>query len=177
MKLSRLLSELDFNKKIINEIKKILTYKDRWSYYGEVVNFLKDKDFENVLEIGSGIFPLVKDSDRVDLENNPTYRFDLNNTPWKLTKHYDLVIGLEVLEHLKDPEDIFKEIKRVSDYAIISLPYKWQDYNSKVHLHHNIDEKIIKNWFKIEPVESIKAKAWLILFYDFKKNNSNDDSL
>lgn len=157
----KLISKKDFNNKVKERPK---YFNGRWSYYKEVLNFLKDKDFKNILEIGCGDFPIVKDSDTIDLNGNTTYNFDLNDIPWKLDKHYDLIIALQVLEHLKDPKSIFKEIKKFADYAIISLPYKWT-WEQKSHLHYNIDEDKIKEWTGIEPIKKVVNKR-IILFYE-----------
>lgn len=43
--------------------------------------------------------------------------------PFK-SKSFDLVICLEVLEHLKDPQKAIEEIKRVANKAVISVPHE-----------------------------------------------------
>lgn len=35
---------------------------------------------------------------------------------------FDLVVCTEALEHLRDPENFLKELERISDYAVISVP-------------------------------------------------------
>ena len=48
-------------------------------------------------------------------------RGDVNNLPYK-TGAFDLVIATEVLEHLRWPAKVLKEISRLSRYCILSVP-------------------------------------------------------
>jgi hypothetical protein len=162
----KLITFEDYNKKL----KEYVYLKNRWSYFSEVVNFLKGKDrFKKILELGPLNFPICKDSDTVDIVGEPTFNFDLNNRHWPF-KHYDLIIALQVLEHLEDQKHAFQEIKRLSDFAIISLPYKWK---TKVLSHNGIDEEVIKKWTNNEPIfKKVIAKSWIILFYDYRNNKN-----
>ena len=68
---------------------------------------------------------------------------------------FDICVCLQTLEHLKDPERAFQIIHKASKkYIIISLPYKWGARNPNGHLHHNIEQQLIKKWTGIEPDQS-----------------------
>ena len=64
--------------------------------------------------------PSLKIAQRI----NPGFavtRGDVYNLPYE-TGVFDLVIATEVLEHLRWPAEVLKEIKRVSRYCILSVP-------------------------------------------------------
>ncbi len=123
-------------------------YSNRWIYYKKIINFLCKYNFTNALELGPYKFSIIK-TDNVDIMDiekyiDKTILHDANIIPWPIeSKKYDLFIGLQVLEHLDNQEQIFNEIKRISQYAIISLPYKWKDSDEN---HNNIDEEVILKW-------------------------------
>jgi len=71
---------------------------------------------------------------------------------------FDICICLQTLEHLENPERAFQIIHKASKkYTIISLPYKWRS-GTKGHIHHHIDEQIIKKLTKIDPIQSYVIK-------------------
>ena len=74
------------------------------------------------------------------------------------TNQFDICICLQTLEHLENPERAFQIIHKASKkYTIISLPYKWRS-GTKGHIHHNIDEQLIKEWTKLDPIQSYLTK-------------------
>jgi hypothetical protein len=81
-------------------------------------------------------------------------------------KHYDCVVALQVFEHLGTSQtDVFQEIQRISDWAILSFPYKW---NRPGNIHHGIDEKIIAGWTDNYLPKTIKKIDNRIVYaYDF----------
>jgi ubiquinone/menaquinone biosynthesis C-methylase UbiE len=48
---------------------------------------------------------------------------DIYHLPF-VNKSFDLILCLEVLEHLKNPQKAIKEIKRVGRYFILSVPHE-----------------------------------------------------
>jgi len=67
---------------------------------------------------------------------------------------FDICLCLQTLEHLDNPKKAFEIIHKSSrNYTIISLPYKWEEF--KYHIHHHIDEKVIKEWTNIDPIDSV----------------------
>jgi SAM-dependent methyltransferase len=84
---------------------------------------------------------------------------------------FDICICLQTLEHLENPEKAFQIIHKASKkYTIISLPYKWIS-GTKGHIHHHIDEQLIKKWTGIEPDQSfiIKDNGYRIINVYIKK--------
>jgi len=151
-------------------------YQHRWSYISKVIDILNIQSipFNSCIELGCHLFSISKNGDTIDInpECKTTYCFDANKCPWDIEdKKYDLFIGLQVLEHLDNHVEVFKEIKRISKYAIISLPYKWSSL--KYNCHNNIDENVIYRWAQQHPsastiIPSINLnKERIINFYRF----------
>jgi hypothetical protein len=67
---------------------------------------------------------------------------------------YDLTLCLQTIEHLHEPAMAFEKLFDMSNYTIISLPYRWPPIDC--HVYHRIDEETIFNWAKKEPISSTK---------------------
>ena len=134
-------------------------YKDRWSYYEEVIDIISSlRNIDNILEIGPYKSPLIEGIDVIDITDrymgeypfkiNKFYNHNCIETPYPIEdKKYDLVIACQVMEHLGmrgEQRRIFDEFERISNKVIISLPYKW--FNPNMRDHHMIDEKMIDYW-------------------------------
>jgi hypothetical protein len=131
-------------------------YKGRWGYYSEAIDMLLRREVApaDVLEIGPAMIPLVAGSQVMRLEKpsphvmaeSPTYMWDARKTPWPIgDKRYGAVVALQVWEHLDGRQrEAFQEVKRVSRFAVLSFPYKWQCPHDPVH--HNIAEDMIAKW-------------------------------
>jgi hypothetical protein len=131
------------------------TYKKRWDYISVVTSEISTLKPTSILELGPYKISLSDISDSMGLDkslidkdniNNLTYIQNAKTTPWPIEdKKYDLFIALQVMEHLSpNQSEIFDEIKRISKYAIISVPYLWNVPDDKTH--NMIDDKIIKKW-------------------------------
>lgn len=121
------------------------------------------------IELGPRGYPIVLDGATIDIIGTPTYKFNANNIPWNLKdKEFDIFIGLQVLEHLDDKISILKEIKRISNKAIISLPLEWKLDINKVNkelydTHNLLTLSMIEEWFNaanIIPTKAIICPPW-----------------
>jgi len=144
----------------INQLGNLYSYwkkeKDkRWKYISMVLEEIENINPRTMIEIGTNAIALSDFSDSINLKsvnvdtnniNNKNYLFDAKNTPWPINdKEYDLFVAMQVLEHLEPKQkEVFDEIKRISNYCILTLPYLWNVPNDK--LHHNISDEVIKNW-------------------------------
>ncbi len=99
----------------------------RWEYWKIVVRYLKIINPKSTLELGASVQPIVLDGDTIT--NNkiekPTYLWNAIDIPWPIKKkQYDVVIALQVWEHLKGKQiKVFKEVTRISNIAILSFSY------------------------------------------------------
>lgn len=122
-------------------------FEGRWSYYSKIINISKEIRPRTILEIGSNGFNLINESSTLELEKqyNADFYWDITKTPWPFDdKQFDLVIALQVWEHLGcSQREAFIELKRVSKNAILSFPYKWLVGDTN---HYNITKNIINFW-------------------------------
>ena len=131
-------------------VEKDAYFKNRWGYLSKVISMMENINPKTILEIGANNFPLSNYSDTMDLIGNPTYKQSACEK-WNIEKTYDLIIALQVFEHLDNPYLAFKECINHSNNILISLPYKW---NCPGNCHHMIDEDTIFSWTNIEPFSS-----------------------
>ena len=105
------------------------------------------------------------------LDINSFFKHDCSQVPYPIEdKAYDLVIACQVLEHLGingQQVEIFDELERISDKAIISLPYMW--FIPYMRDHHRIDENVIDYWASDrEPSFQMITNSRIIRVYEFK---------
>jgi len=119
----------------------------RWGYTKVVVEILERENIQSALEIGAKELQVVKDSDVMDNGDNPCrYSWDAGVSPWPIKdKQYDVVIALQVWEHLRENQQTaFKEVMRTSKMAILSFPHNWDCPNDP--MHHGKDYEVFKEW-------------------------------
>jgi hypothetical protein len=131
------------------------SYEKRWLYMEAVIKELEKIQPKTAIEVGTAGIPLMSFSDEVDKnaiffdgnKNTKKYLFDLSKTPWTeiADKQYDVFVALQVIEHLDNVESVFDEIRRISKYSIITLPYMWQCKDEN-NCHHMIDYATISKW-------------------------------
>jgi hypothetical protein len=127
-------------------------FKGRWEYFKEVVKMVEKIDPIKVLEIGSVGCKLVKDSKVLDITNQYNgikyevdYLLDITKDLDKVKERFDLIICLQVLEHLGNrQQSVFSGLLERGDNIIISIPYLWTDKSELSH--YNITDDIIKKW-------------------------------
>lgn len=136
-------------------------YKGRWEYFSKVIEIISTLSISRVLEIGPGYIPIVKNADLVinpidDQFGKPNkyesmkYSFDATTRPWPINdKKYDLLIALQVWEHLDNKQPrAFREAMRISKRVILSFPFNWDGGEEKPshRAHRNIDRELINDW-------------------------------
>lgn len=147
-------------------------YSGRWEYFKEVLKIIQNERFKNVIELGPGLLPIVKNSDVImnpeeDSFGKPNemkekvFTFDATTKPWPIKdKQYDLFIALQVWEHLDNKQSrAFREVMRISKMAILSFPYNWDGGEEKPshRAHRSIDKEIIGDWtLNIKPEKIIE---------------------
>jgi len=169
-------------------------YKGRWKYFKEVIKIIKNENIKSVLEIGPGLLPIVKDSDillnpqddhfgKPNEYHGKVIIHDITIKPWPIKdKEYDLLIALQVWEHLDNKQSrAFREAARTSKMAILSFPYLWEGGKEKSthRAHRNIDKELIGDWtLNIKPEKIIEIPktghefskgSRLIYFWKFDK--------
>lgn len=134
-------------------------------YYNKTVQII-DKYFKNcnsVIDVGSNdtrILEEIKNIEKkvaIDLQKLPdipgvkTIKVDFME--YNPNEYFDLVLCLQVLEHLEDPKPFVQKLFKTGSNIIISVPYRWPESRSKYHLQDPIDEEKLKSWTLKEPHE------------------------
>lgn len=66
---------------------------------------------------------------------------------------FDLVLCLQVLEHVTDPAAFAKKLLATGRTVIVSVPHAWPAGLVADHLHDPIDEHRLRSWTGREPAE------------------------
>jgi hypothetical protein len=155
-------------------------YKGRWEYYREVIAVINELNIGKILEIGPGYLPIVFDEDvllnpqdnQFGIPNNVHGNkiiYDITKNNWPINdKYYDLVIALQVWEHLDNKQTrAFHELMRIAKRAVLSFPYNWDGGEEKYshRLHRDIDKELINDWtLNIKPAKEIEIERTGIEF-------------
>ncbi len=147
-------------------------WNKRWEYLEKVAKYILDINPITILEIGPHDKTLCIESDIMDINEklNPLYLHNASSIPYPIkNKQYDMVIALQVWEHLNNQLLAFKEVKRIANYAVLSFPYLWK-HPHKDNCHYNITKEIINEWTNNENFLEeliIGNPKRLIRFYKF----------
>ena len=146
----------------------------RWEYWKIVVKYLKIINPKSSIELGATVQSLVMDGDRMGKNKieKPDLLWNALNIPWPISdKQYDVFIALQVWEHLKGKQvEVFKEVPRISNWAILSFPYKWKGNSS----HSKITKRKIREWtYPYSPFSKprIVRDKRIIYLFNFSENN------
>lgn len=135
-------------------------YRARWEYFEVAIDYVQQSGFQYCLEIGAHRLPLFHNSDLLDVKQVRYTRpldfvWNCDKFPWPVEdQSYDVVVALQVWEHLKYPRKSFLEVERIAKNAILSLPYKWGRKSCSSKNHQNITTKVIKKWTEMQPLYS-----------------------
>lgn len=92
---------------------------------------------------------------------------------WSPAQKYDLVLCLQVLEHVPEVEAFCDRLKAVARRLVVSVPYKWSEGGHKDHVHDPVDEKKLQSWMKLRPnhkliVQEPFGPRRLIAYFDIE---------
>lgn len=119
------------------------------------------------LELGPHLRPIATNADVLDIVAPPGLRTKGRVVKGDATgswpfpdKAYDLVVALQVFEHLGDRQaDAFREVVRVARHAIISLPVDWV-MSDPANCHHGITEERVLGWFApVKPTRVVEGNG------------------
>lgn len=142
-------------------------------YYKKTLSILNDLSEHNdsLLDVGGWKGEFISkvngftDKTVIDLHKKPkNFPEDINFISSdfikaNINKKYDVVICMQVLEHIDN--DIIhrftQKLFEVGTIVLISVPYKWEKGACKYHIQDPVDENKLKSWTKKEP-----SKTWII---------------
>lgn len=126
-------------------------------YYRKVVRLAKNyaPQAKSILDVGSFHTPYLRRfgwiREKVSLDVKPGNLKGIRVVQtdflqWKPDKKYDVVLCLQVLEHLENPSRFAQKLLRCGRLVIISVPYRWTSNTYYRHIHDPIDEAKLQNW-------------------------------
>jgi hypothetical protein len=68
---------------------------------------------------------------------------------------FDLVVCLQVLEHLDDPAPFARKLLTLGTTAVVSVPYQWPAGLQPNHVQDPVDEAKLARWIPATPVETL----------------------
>jgi SAM-dependent methyltransferase len=73
---------------------------------------------------------------------------------WEPDGLFDLVLCLQVIEHLPRPLPFARKLLRTGRTVIISVPYRWPAGEHESHLQDPVDHDKLRTWTGAEPIET-----------------------
>jgi hypothetical protein len=74
-----------------------------------------------------------------------------NYLTWEVDRQYDLVLCLQVLEHVRKADEFAQKLLASGKIVVVSVPYKWSEGSVSSHVHDPVDEAKLRKWFGREP--------------------------
>lgn len=154
-------------------------WQGRWGYLSTAIWWMGEGPTGAVLEIGPYKKPLLETADVLDVRpyagaGRTTYAWDAAKTPWPIRDdRYDLVIALQVWEHLGDQQRAaFAEVRRIARRAILSFPYRW---HCPGDCHHAIDDAVIADWtLQTRPTRTQLVDRRMLYAFTFPQPGGTD---
>ena len=136
-----------------------------YQYYAHVVRLarLHVPAGGRVLDVGAGVARLLERldwfDDRLALDANATRRqrgvdrVMVDFLDYQPDAMFDLVLCLQVLEHVDDPATFAQKLLATGRTVIISVPYKWPAGGTATHRHDPVDERKLDTWTQRTPLD------------------------
>ena len=140
-------------------------YAGRVPYLSAAADIISRLPGDTALEIGPYRHPLVPGCDTMDMDRRLpgiTYYHDAGVRPWPMNgKVYDLIVGLQVWEHLEGRQrDATREALSRTQYLLLSFPYRWRDSPGRSPGHADIDRDTIMVWTcGRDPIETLRVAS------------------
>jgi SAM-dependent methyltransferase len=94
----------------------------------------------------------------LDLQPGPTLpgieRVVADFLVWEPAIPFDLVLCLQVLEHLDDPAAFIRKLLDTGHLLIVSVPYRWAKGPPPGHVQDPVDEEKLLGWAERRPLET-----------------------
>jgi len=162
-------SQIDFQENALTDP----YWTHRWDYIKYVYDYINAIDHENILEVGPYNYPIIKNSDTLDIrcfKQINTYLMDLNilGNLQDIDRKYDIILMLNMFEHLERKQEIFQYFLSISKYIILSFMYN-RDNIDKMHNGINLDK--IYSFTSSKPLKyTIIDNKYIVLLYKGKLN-------
>ena len=148
---------------------------------------------KSIIDVGSRSCPYLEwfpwATERVSLDLKKPFKapgvrsIKTDFLTWEPDKHYDVVLCLQVLEHVPPVEEFAHKLLTLGRHVIVSVPYKWPETAMRGHVHDPIDRAKFLSWFPRRPdymvvarepmSHSLMAKR-LVAYFDTERPGSGD---
>lgn len=146
------------------------TYWDarrHYRYYAEVVRLAREHVPRGgrVLDVGAYEAELLRQLDWFDERVALDVRYMMPRPGvrtvvadfrrYEPERPFELVLCLQVLEHLPDADEFARKLLASGRTVIVSVPYKWRADDHDRHLHDPVDEAKLRGWTGLDPLDSL----------------------
>lgn len=140
--------------------------RKHYEYYREVERLARSHVPEggSVIDVGAGVTQLLYRFDwferRVSLDRQERAQqrgielITADFLAYQPSERFDLVLCLQVLEHLGDPAPFARKLLTLGRTVIISVPYNWPSGRQASHRQDPVDEAKLRSWSGTQPVET-----------------------
>jgi len=158
-------------------------WEDRrdFNYYREVIRLatIHAPSGGQAIDVGANETQVLRQlswfSRRVALDMRPFHRqpgIELITTDfmkYEPGSQFDLVLCLQVLEHLDEPAPFARKLLSIGRTVIITVPFQWPKGLVPSHVQDPVDETKLEQWTQRKPVETAivadQGKQRLIAVY------------
>jgi hypothetical protein len=140
--------------------------RQAFNYYADVVRLSRQyvPDGGSVIDVGAGATHVLGRldwfADRVALDlkmarrQRGIERVRGDFLAYRADRSFDLVLCLQVLEHLNDPTTFARKLFATGRTVIISVPYRWPAGLYPPHVQDPVDEDSLAAWTGRTPTET-----------------------
>lgn len=141
--------------------------RKHFRYYAEVLRLARQHcpKARSVLDVGSMNSPFVLNFDWIPTKTS----LDIRRAPrlrgcrcltgdfmtYEFSGPFDLVLCLQVLEHLHAPAPFARKLLAIGATVIISVPYQWPAGAAPNHVQDPVDEAKLREWTGRDWIEQV----------------------
>jgi hypothetical protein len=129
--------------------------------YVDYITCALSNETRSLIDVGSRScpyldwFPWVEDRVSLDLTHpyhGPGVRsITADFLTWEPDRRYDVVLCLQVLEHIRPVKDFAAKLLEIGNHVIVSVPYRWPKDALQGHVHDPINRRKFESWFPRQP--------------------------
>jgi 2-polyprenyl-3-methyl-5-hydroxy-6-metoxy-1,4-benzoquinol methylase len=126
------------------------------NYYKAVLAIVNALPYRSVLDVGARRSPVLEalpsskervTLDKVAVKSTPGVRHIVADFfTWTPDRTYDLVLCLQVLEHLDHPAPFLQKLFATGTNVIVSVPYRWKKGVCKYHVQDPVTLAKVVGW-------------------------------
>lgn len=154
------------------DVNKYYESRKDFNYYKKILEIIQKLEFDSILDVGASRSPVLekleKNVEKVLLDKNHIPQLDgIRNIQddfytWAPDKQYDVVLCLQVLEHLEDPTTFAQKLFTIAKKTlIISVPYRWQKGTCKSHIQDPVTLEKLNSWMNRKACHAFIVKDYL----------------